>query len=154
MSNDYTPTEMNEELDGRYLLFYIADTLYGVPLSLVLEIMNIQHITKIPNTANYVKGVINLRGKIIPVLDMRLKLKMEERPYDDKTSIIISDINDIRIGIIVDGVSEVVTVDPEHITAPPTTGDKDTLFLDSITDFGDHVALNLSLEKFLADDIL
>ena len=154
MSENMANTNENlEELSGRYLLFFISDTLYGVTLSDVLEIINIQSITYIPNTAQYVKGIVNLRGKIVPVIDARLKLGLPEREYDDKTCIIILEIGEARIGLIVDSVSEVVAIDSATLSTPPASGDDATRYLSSISNFGDKVALNIDFRRFFADDL-
>ncbi len=145
--------QSDNELEGRYLHFYIDGTVYGLPLSIVLEIMNIQHITQIPDTAEYIRGVVNLRGKIVPVVDTRLKLGLPAQAFDDKTCIIVVDVEDMRIGLIADSVSEVVNVDPESVSSPPTAGDKKTLYLDSVTEIDGHVVLNLDIYKFLASDL-
>ncbi len=152
-NNIVETSEALEDLSGRYLLFYINDVVYGVTLSDVLEIINIQSITYIPNTAQYVKGIVNLRGKIVPVIDARLKLGLPEREYDDKTCIIILEIGDARIGLIVDSVSEVVAVDTADLSTPPASGDEAMRFLESIYDFGGKVALNIDFRKFFADDL-
>ena len=83
--NQLTQSNNMDELDSRYLTFLIGDAIYGIALTNVLEIINIQSITQVPNIPPHIKGIINLRGKVIPVLDARLKMYKEERPYDDKT---------------------------------------------------------------------
>ncbi|NLC79229.1 MAG: purine-binding chemotaxis protein CheW [Ruminococcaceae bacterium] len=145
--------QSDNELEGRYLHFFIDGVIYGLPLSIVLEIMNIQTITQVPDTADYIRGVVNLRGKIVPVVDTRTKLGLPTKEFDDKTCIIVVDVEDMRIGLIVDSVSEVVSIDPDTISAPPTAGDKKTLYLDSVTEFDGKVILNLGIEKFLASDL-
>lgn len=145
--------QSDNELEGRYLHFFIDGVIYGLPLSIVLEIMNIQTITQVPDTADYIRGVVNLRGKIVPVVDTRTKLGLPTKDFDDKTCIIVVDVEDMRIGLIVDSVSEVVSIDPDTISAPPTAGDKKTLYLDSVTEFDGKVILNLGIEKFLASDL-
>ena len=146
-------TEAYEELKGRHLLFNIEDLKYGVSLEFVLEIINIQLITKLPGVIDYIKGIINLRGKIVPIIDVRLKLGLEEREYDDKTCIIVLDVNSVNIGIIVDSVSEVVNISPSQLSSPPTSGDLQTRFFSSVCELGDKVILNLDCEKFLKSDL-
>ncbi|WP_099205291.1 chemotaxis protein CheW [Scatolibacter rhodanostii] len=153
--NENHATELSaiEELNGRYLLFNCSDMLYGVPLVLVLEIIQTKNITYLPGVAPYIKGIINLRGKILPVLDIRLKFGIEERPYDDKTCIIVSEIRDMQVGLIVDSVSEVVTVDSENLAAPPNTKEMSAWYIDSVTNLEDRIVLNIDFEKFLKDDL-
>lgn len=142
-----------EELNDRYLLFYIAERLYGVPLVLVLEIIQIQHITHLPTIPPHVKGIVNLRGKVVPVIDVRLKFNLPERPYDDKTCIVVLDIHDMHIGLIVDSVLEVMTVESNHMAPPPTVGDPSSRYLSSVAQLGDKVILNIDFEKFFQDDL-
>lgn len=142
-----------EELNGRYLLFYIDNALYGVSLALVLEIIQIQTITRLPGVPAYIKGIVNLRGKVVPVIDVRTKFHLPERPYDDKTCIVVLDIHDLHIGLIVDSVSEVVTVESEQLTAPPDVGDAATRYLSSVSEVGDRVILNIDFDKFFQNDI-
>jgi purine-binding chemotaxis protein CheW len=111
---------------GKYLTFLLAEEEYGLPIKKVKEIIGIMDITHIPKTPEYVRGVINLRGKIIPVMDLRLKFGLESKEYNPRTCIIVIEIEnqEIRrqIGIIVDTVSEVVNVQQGEIEPPPQYG--------------------------------
>lgn len=107
--------EFEENLNNKYLSFKLGKESYGIPISKVSEIVEIQKISEVPDMPFYVKGVINLRGKIIPVMDLRLRFKMDSREYDDRTCIIITKINGIDTGIIVDTVEEVVEIIEENI---------------------------------------
>lgn len=152
MANLIKKTELVDFLNDRYLLFTIEDSYYGLPLALALEILTMQSITKLPRVADYVKGIINLRGKVIPVLDVRKKLGIPERPNDDSNCIIVIDINDMHVGLIVDMVSEVATVPAEKIVPPPKTlGDK-TSYISSISQLDNKIVLNLDCEKFFQND--
>lgn len=93
-----------DTLKGRYLIFTLDKETYGVEIKYVTEIIGIQTITEIPELPEYVKGIINLRGKIIPVMDVRLRFKKEPKEYNDRTCIIVLDIRDLTIGLIVDRV--------------------------------------------------
>ena len=103
----------------RYLTFSLGSESYGIEIRYVTEIVGIQTITKVPELLDYVKGVINLRGKIVPVMDMRLRFRKEEITYNERTCIIIIDILDTTIGLIVDGVSEVITILEQDIEDKP-----------------------------------
>ena len=142
-----------DDLSGRYLSFYIGDIIYSLPLNHVIEIIGIQNITHIPNVPHYIKGIINLRGKIVPISDVRLKLGLEERPYDDKTCIVIVLINDMNVGVIVDSVAEVVSLDRSNMAPPPASekrmGDS---YLDSISTVNDKVIMNIDCVKFFQAD--
>lgn len=145
-----------DELSGRVLLFNIGPVLYGLPLTHVIEIINIEHSTHLPNTPDYIKGVVNLRGKVVPVIDVRLKFKLPERAYDDKTCIIVTEIHNMNIGLIVDSVSEVVTLNADKMSAPPERGSghgEGDRYLASVTELDGHVVLNIDCEKFFQSDI-
>jgi len=111
---------------GKYLTFGLGAEEFAVPVLCVREIMGIQEITAVPHTPHYVKGVINLRGKVIPVVDLRLKFGLPEAEYTQRTSIIVAQIagagRKLLIGIIVDGVSEVLTLQANDIEDTPDFG--------------------------------
>lgn len=99
----------------KYLTFYIDGQLYCIPTSQVVEIIRIQPMTFLPNLPDYVKGVINLRGRIVPVIDMRLRLHKEEREYSSRTSVVIVEQGENTVGLIVDGVKDVLDVTEDQI---------------------------------------
>lgn len=150
MTNSVSETNKIDELDDRYLLFNIESTYYGLPLAMALEILTIQHITRLPCVVPYIKGIINLRGKVIPVLDVRGKLDISERQYDSKTCIIIIDLHDMYIGLIVDMVSEVMTVSKSQIISPPKNS---ASYISSVTQLDDKLVLNLDCGAFFQDDL-
>lgn len=104
---------------GRYLTFHLDEEDFGIEIKYVTEIIGMQPIARIPEVPDYIKGIINLRGKIIPVIDMRLKFKKESVEYNDRTCIIVVDTQEIIVGLVVDKVSEVITIDDEEIAPPP-----------------------------------
>jgi len=145
--------ELLDDLAGKYLTFFIGDKNYGVELLHVLEIISIQSITTIPSTPVYVKGIINLRGRIVPVIDVRLKFGMQERDYDERTCIIVLNIDEMYVGLIVDQVSEVITFNNDSLASLPEFGSVNTnQYLKSIAKVKDKLVLNLDCEKFLQDD--
>jgi purine-binding chemotaxis protein CheW len=99
-----------DSLKGKYLTFVVGKEAYGIEIRFVTEIVNIQVITEMPEMPAYIKGVINLRSKIIPVLDVRIRFGKQEREYDDRTCIIVLNNDDLFTGLIVDSVSEVLTI--------------------------------------------
>jgi purine-binding chemotaxis protein CheW len=111
---------------GKYLTFTLAEEEYGVGILKVKEIIGMMPITSVPQTPAFVKGVINLRGKVIPVVDLRLKFSLESIPYSERTCIIVVEIDSeshtILIGIVVDSVSEVLNIKGEDIENTPTFG--------------------------------
>lgn len=160
MAQNITEAETNsaskplDELSGRVLLFYIDQVLYGIALQHVIEIINVENSTHLPGVPAYLKGVINLRGKVIPVIDVRLKFHLPERPYDDKTCIIVVDMNDMHVGLIVDSVSEVITIDPSHTATPPDRFDRSgERYLSAISQLNDKVILHIDCEKFFQSDL-
>ncbi|MFO7850214.1 MAG: chemotaxis protein CheW [Spirochaetia bacterium] len=116
--------EMLEEEDedlqtDKYLLFKLGQEVYGINIMTVTDIIELQKITEVPDMPEYIRGVINLRGQVIPVMDLRLRFKMEPREYDDRTCIVIVNINEQPIGFIVDTVSEVVEIPEKNIDPAP-----------------------------------
>lgn len=150
MTTIVAETDKLEGLQDRYLLFNIEEAHYGLPLAMALEILTIQSITRLPCVPAYIKGIVNLRGKVIPVLDVRKKLGLPERDYDDKTCIIVIDLHDMHVGLIVDMVSEVLTVDQEHIIPPPKNC---ASFISSVSQLEDKLVLNLDCETFFRSDL-
>lgn len=138
---------------GKFLTFSIGKEAYGFEIKYVTEIIGIQEITEVPELPNYVKGIINLRGKIIPVMDVRLRFKKEAREYNDRTCIVVIDIHDISVGLIVDHVAEVVVITPENIVPPPAikTGFHNR-YIKGIGKVGNEVKLLLDCDKLLNDD--
>jgi len=114
------------EKEGKYLTFTLAEEEYGIGILKIKEIIGMMPITTVPQTPLYVKGVINLRGKVIPVIDLRLRFTMEEIDYDERTCIIVVEIvgsaGTLQIGIVVDAVSEVLNIRAEEIEETPAFG--------------------------------
>ncbi|MCI1954995.1 MAG: chemotaxis protein CheW [Oscillospiraceae bacterium] len=134
----------------KYLTFYIDDQLYSVPTSRVVEIIRMQPITFMPNVTDYVKGVINLRGKVVPVLDMRLRFHKEEKAYDARTSIIIVENGDMTVGLIVDAVKDVRDVAASQINpAPKSKKVAGSGFVNGIAALGNESAMLLDVTKVL-----
>jgi purine-binding chemotaxis protein CheW len=147
-------SEKSVEDELKYLMFYLNQEHYGIPILKVNEIIGLMTITPIPKTPNFLKGIINLRGKIIPVLDLRIKFSMEERAYDEQTCIIIVEvfISDIKrvIGIVVDKVAEVVKVYRSDIELPPQYGqESDGGFLTGVGKVKDKVVMLLDIERIV-----
>jgi len=114
--------------EGKYLTFSLAEEEYGIGILKIKEIIGMMPITSVPRTPKFVKGVINLRGKVIPVIDLRLRFGMEELEYTERTCIIVVEIDSqagiILIGIVVDAVSEVLNIKGEDMEGTPTFGAK------------------------------
>lgn len=104
-----------DSIDDMYLTFAVAGEDYGVVISVVTEIVGMQRIMGIPDVPHYIKGVINLRGKVIPLMDVRLRFGMPDKEYDERTVVIVLDVGDAPMGLIVDRVSEVVEIPKDRI---------------------------------------
>lgn len=142
---------VTSERAGKYLTFVLAEEEYGLEILKVREIIGAMDITSVPRTPDYVKGVINLRGKVIPVIDLRLKFDMEEAERTDETCIIVVDVNNVEMGIIVDKVSEVLDIAADQIEdSPEFGGNVDTEFILGMGKAGDSVKILLDIEKVLS----
>jgi len=150
--DDVFETE-EDTLKGKYLIFSIGKEEYGIEIRYVTEIVGIQAITVVPELESYIKGVINLRGKIIPVMDVRLRFKKEERAYDDRTCIVVVEIGNISVGLIVDRVSEVLPIPEDQIVPPPdiSKGAKNK-YISAIGKTGNDVKLLIDCKKLLNDN--
>lgn len=147
------PAEQDEDtLKGKYLIFSLGNGLYGMEIRYITEIIGIQPITEVPEMPEYVTGITNLRGKIIPVMDARLRFKKAAREYDGRTCIIVLDTNDISIGLIVDSVSEVSAIADEDIAPPPDTKKGGRNYIKGIGKAGGSVKLLLNCQNLLTDD--
>lgn len=111
--------EKDAELEGKFLTLLFDKQLYAIPVCDVVQIVGMQAITEIPDSVDYIKGVINLRGSIIPVIDMRLRFGKGEGNYDERTSIIIVSNQENEIGFIVDEVDSVIDIANAQISEPP-----------------------------------
>lgn len=146
--------DKNIEEEQKYLMFYLNEEHYGIPILKVNQIIGVMEITPIPKAPNFLKGVINLRGKIIPVLDLRLKFSMEQKVYDEQTCIIILEVvisgENNFVGIVVDKVAEVVKVYQADIELPPQYGqESDSGFLSGVGKVKDKVVMLLEIEKII-----
>jgi purine-binding chemotaxis protein CheW len=150
-----TATITLEQKAGKYLTFQLAGEEYGLEILKVKEIIGIMNITALPRTPDFVKGVINLRGKVIPVIDLRLKFGFEEAGHTDKTCIVVVEIEEnkafIQVGIIVDAVSEVLNVVVEDLEDTPKFGvSLDTEFILGMAKSSGKVRTLLDIDRVLS----
>lgn len=139
---------------GKYLTFELADEEYGVEILKVREIMGVMDITGVPRMPLHMKGVINLRGKVIPVIDLRLKFGLDEIGHTEQTCIIVVDVGQ-EIGIVVDTVCEVLDIEGENVEPPPAMGGSvDTSFILGMGKVGDAVKILLDIDKVLTTNEL
>lgn len=145
--------------EGKYLTFSLAAEEYGVNILKIKEIIGMLPITAVPQTPKFVKGVMNLRGKVIPVVDLRLRFDIKAMEYTELTCIIVVEIegtvNTILMGVVVDSVSEVLNIKNKEIEDPPSFGTK--LNIDYILGMGkmeDGVKILLDIDKILGNEEL
>ncbi len=147
------------EREGKYLTFTLAGEEYGIGILKVKEIIGMMAITMVPQTPPFVKGVINLRGKVIPVVDLRLKFGLEAMEYMDRTCIIVVEIGrengHVLIGIVVDSVSEVLNIKGGDIEETPNFGSKlNTDYILGMAKAGGGIKILLDIDKVLSDEAL
>ena len=158
-AENVTANEMYELLEqeedtqkGKFLTFTLGSETYGIEIRYVTEIIGLQPITEIPELPAYIRGIINLRGKIIPVMDVRLRFRKAFREYNDRTCVIVVDMRDISIGLVVDGVSEVIAIPDTEIVAPPEVSRQSNKYIKGIGKVGGTVKLILDCDKLLSED--
>ncbi|MCX7708977.1 MAG: chemotaxis protein CheW [Clostridia bacterium] len=144
--------EQEDTQRGRFLTFTLGRESYGIEIRYVTEIIGIQQITEVPELPEYIRGIINLRGKIIPVMDVRLRFKKDFREYNDRTCVIVIDISDLSIGLIVDSVSEVISIPDSEIVVPPEMNKDSSKYIKGIGKVGSEVKLLLDCERLLNED--
>jgi purine-binding chemotaxis protein CheW len=137
----------------KYLSFEVKDEMYAMEILDVKEIIAMMKFTQVPKMPNFVKGVINLRGIIIPIIDMRLKFEMPELEYTDRTSIIIGIIDDDYVGFVVDRTADVLNINPEEMSLPPKFGTAiDTQFLKAMAKTQNGVVMVIDIKKIFTED--
>lgn len=155
MSDGKLQTLENQDEDtqkDKYLTFHLGDEDYGIDIRFVTEIIGIQKITIIPEMPEYVKGVINLRGKIIPVMDVRMRFKLDPRAYDERTCVVVVQINETTIGLVVDTVNEVADIPEANIESAGNLGrTKGNAFIKGIGKMGDEIKILLDVNRLLYD---
>mgnify|MGYP000457019039 CR=1 FL=1 len=135
----------------KYLTFCLYDEDYGLDIGNVIEIIGVQKITQVPDMPPYIKGVINLRGQVIPVMDMRLRFQLPPQEYDQRTCIVVTEVADQTMGLVVDRVNEVVDI-PESQVEPPAGQSAGAAgsFVKGLGKIGDSIRILLDTEKILA----
>ncbi len=149
-----TPPSPTSHLGGKYLTFLLAEEEYGLEILKVREIIGIMDITKVPQTPDFLEGVINLRGKVIPVVDLRSKFNLPRSEYNDQTCIIVVDVG-VLMGIIVDTVQEVRDIPAGEIEPPPQLGTTvNTSFILGMGKVKDDVKILLNIDEVLTSEEL
>jgi len=154
--NSSSPVPETEEYQlKKFLTFRVDKEEYGIEIEHVTEIIGIQRITDLPDTPEFVKGVINLRGRVIPVIDVRRRFGFEEREYDERTCIIVVNINNIAVGLIVDSVREVMDIPSEQIDPPPAiTKGSQSRFIQGLGKIEEKVIIVLDINMLLFENEL
>lgn len=150
MANEENMNEMDE---GRQVVaFKLRDEEYGVSILNVQEIRNLTDITRVPFSADFIKGVINLRGSVLPVIDLKKRLGLAETPYTDDTRIVTVTIDDLHVGMLVDAVTEVLTIDNKPVDTKKAINDKSgSRFLSGIGNVDGRLIIMLNLEEIIGN---
>lgn len=145
-----------DTLKGKFLTFFVGREEYAIEIKYVTEIIGgIQTITEVPEVPDYIRGIINLRGKIIPVMDVNMRFKKEPKPYGDRTCITVIDIDELSVGLIVDDVAEVLSIPEENIDDPPDTkAGFNNRYIKGIGKVGNTIKLILDCKVLLSDEDL
>lgn len=155
--SEFQTEQLDETVDtqkDKYLTFVIGKEVYGIDIGIVTEIIGLQKITEVPEFPVYMKGIINLRGKIIPVMDVRLRFKQAARNYSERTCIIIVDSGGVNFGLIVDAVAEVLAIPESNVVAPPSIhGATENRYIKAIGKVDDQVKLLLDCSQLLTDEM-
>jgi purine-binding chemotaxis protein CheW len=155
MAEDATMSNVDNEdtQKDKYLTFHLAGEDYGIEIRYVIEIIRILKITEVPDMPNFIRGVINLRGKVIPVMDIRARFGLEDREYDDRTCIVVVNIDGTEVGLVVDEVSEVIDIPETSIEPAPKTcnasENNDNNYIQGLGKINNNVKILLNVYKLL-----
>ncbi|WP_371931899.1 chemotaxis protein CheW [Mesobacillus subterraneus] len=139
--------------DLKVIVFQLNDKEYGVPVSQVKSIEKIMHITRVPHTNPFVKGVMNLRGVVTPLLDLRIRFGIEEQSYNESTRVIIVSVEDKEVGLVVDGANDVIDIPTNMIEPPPeVVGIAAEGFIEGVANLDKRLLILIDLNKILESD--
>lgn len=145
----------NEDtLKNMYLSFRLGNEDYGIEIRYVTEIVGMQKVTEVPEMPSFIKGVVNLRGQLIPVMDMRLRFHMAARPYDERTCIVVVNIVGSQVGLVVDTVNEVRNIDDTQISPPPKSAGVSSRYIQGMGKAGNDVIILLEGKHLALEDEL
>ena len=141
--------------DKEYLSFVLGDEHYALDITTVKEIRGYEQVTKIANAPAFIKGVINLRGDIVPIVDLRIKFNVGEATYNDFTIVIMLNIQERIVGIVVDGVSDVIRLSEEQVLPPPEFGVAfASRYLHGLADVDDNMVILVNIESLITSEEL
>jgi purine-binding chemotaxis protein CheW len=151
VAEDTTVMGIEEDTQkDKYLTFHLAGEDYGIEIQYVIEIIGIQNITDVPDMPAFIRGVINLRGKVIPIMDVRARFGIEDRSYDDRTCIIVVNIDGTEVGLVVDEVSEVADIPENNVEpAPKTSKNSEDSYIQGMGKINNEVKILLDVHKLL-----
>ncbi len=134
----------------KIIVFQLKEKEYAIPVEQVRSIEKVQHITRVPGVSSYIKGVINLRGLVTPIVDLRNRFGLEESDYSDHTRIIIAVIGDVEVGLVVDAANDVLDISRDVIEPPPEiVGGKETEYINGVVKIEKRLLILLDLEKVM-----
>lgn len=142
--------ENEDTMHNKYLLFTLGEAIYGLEIMYVTEIVGIQKITELPESPRYIKGVMNLRGSVIPVMDIRSRFGLEVLAYNDRTCIIVIQVHGLELGVVVDSVSEVLTMHESNILPPPVVGTVGEKYIKNVGKYNERVVLMIDCDVVLS----
>ena len=149
--HETSDTSSNSPLNQEFLIFTLGEEEYGIDILSVQEIRGYDSVTRIANAPEFIKGVINLRGTIVPIVDMRIKFKLGHITYDQFTVVIVLNIGGRIIGMVVDGVSDVVTLNPEQVRqAPEFSSTLDTQYLMGLATVDERMIILVNIEQLMS----
>lgn len=152
--DDYDEDDEDTQKD-KFLTFQVGNEEFGISIRHVTEIIGLQKITDVPDMPGFIKGVINLRGKVIPVMDVRSRFKLESREYDGRTCIVVVNIKDKSVGLVVDRVSEVADIPESQIEPPAQIGSGTaSRYIQGMGKIDEEVKILLDVDRLLYEDEL
>lgn len=150
---DMDMREQEDTLKGKILTFDIDNQSYGVEIMHTIEIISMQSITAVPDIPDYIKGIINSRGKVIPVIDVGMRFNKGEKPHDERTCIVVVEVKDITVGLIVERIDEVITISDENMVPMPEFDSINAnRFVKMIGKIDEQVKMVLDCEKLFYND--
>jgi purine-binding chemotaxis protein CheW len=152
MADNYDADEDTQK--GKFLTFHLGKEDFGIEIRYVTEIIGIQKITEVPDMPDFVRGVINLRGKVIPVMDVRTRFRMANRDYDERTCIVVVNVTDKTVGLVVDKVNEVADIPDDQIEPAPHTRRIGDSYVKGMGKIDDEVKIILDVHKLLYNEEL
>jgi purine-binding chemotaxis protein CheW len=142
--------EEEDSMKGRYLAFRVHEEDYGIEIQYVTEIVGIQKIAAVPDMPDFIRGVINLRGQVIPVMDIRTRFRLPPKDYNERTCVIVVNYDEHPIGLVVDSVNEVTNIPEANVCEPPRVAQNESArYIRGIGKVGDEVRIILDVSKLL-----